>query len=346
MADNFFTALKRQTPTRLWINNPTVQETKLAIEHGAVSCTTNPTYGANMIRRDPDFARQVIRDCLKQSHDDTLVADIAQQRLVARILPMFRPIFDAGNGWDGMVSIQGDPRHDTDADHILGEAYRYRDLGPNFIAKIPATAAGLKAMEVLLADGIPVISTEVFGLAQLVASCEMYRRAAAKSGRRPAFYVTHITGIYDEYLKEYVQAQGIAIAPEVLAAAGAAVCRKLYRLMKERGYDGILLGGGARGTNHFTDFVGGAVHITINWSTAEEILAAKTPVIEKIGIETPPQVIAELEDKLPDFRKAWREGGLAVEEFAAFGPVQKFRNQFLKGWQTLLDTVKEERAKG
>ena len=69
-------------------------------------------------------------------------------------------------------------------------------------------------------------------------------------------------------------------------------------------------------------------------------------MIEKIGIETPPQVIAELEDKLPDFRKAWREGGLAVEEFAAFGPVQKFRNQFLKGWQTLLDTVKEERAKG
>ena len=105
MADNFFTRLKKQTPTRLWINNPTVQETKLSIEHGAVSCTTNPTYGANMIRRDPDFARQVIRDCLKQSSDDSLVADLAQQRLVARILPMFRPIFDAGKGWDGVVFI-------------------------------------------------------------------------------------------------------------------------------------------------------------------------------------------------------------------------------------------------
>jgi transaldolase len=346
MADNFFMALKKQTPTRLWINNPTPQEMKLSIDHGAVSCTTNPTYGANMIRRDPDYARQVIRDCLKHSPDDDVVADLVQQRMVARVLPVFRPIFDAGNGWDGVVSIQGDPRFDPDADHIIGEAYRYRDLGPNFIAKVPATAAGLRAMEVLLADGIPVISTEVFGIPQLVASCEMYRRAVAKRGIRPAFYVTHITGIFDEYLKEYAQAKGIAIAPEVLAVAGASVCRKQYRLMRERGYDGILLGGGARGTNHFTDFVGGAVHITINWSTAEEILAANTPVVEKMSIQTPSHVIAELEEKLPDFKKAWREGGLSVGQFAEFGPVQKFRNQFLKGWHTLLDTVKGERAKG
>lgn len=346
MADNFFTALKQQTPTRLWINNPTLQEVKLSIEHGAVSCTTNPTYGANMIRRDPDYARQVIRDCLKHSPDDAVVADLAQQRMVARVLPLFRPLFEAGNGWDGVVSIQGDPRFDTDADHIIGEAYRYRDLGPNFIAKIPATAAGLRAMEVLLADGIPVISTEIFGLAQLVASCEMYRRAVAKRGRRPAFYVTHITGIFDEYLKEYAQAKGISIAPEVLGVAGAAVCRKQYRLMKERGYDGILLGGGARGTCHFTDFVGGAMHITINWSTAEEILAAATPLVEKMSAQVPPHVVAELEEKLPDFRKAWREGGLGVAEFAEYGPVQKFRNQFLRGWEQLLSTVREERSKG
>jgi transaldolase len=345
MADNFFIALKKQTRTRLWINNPTVQEVKLAIEHGGVSCTTNPTYGANMIRRDGEFARQVIRECLKQSADDNAVADLVQQRLVARILPMFRPIFDAGNGWDGVVSIQGDPGYDTDADHILGEAYRYRELGPNFIAKIPATAAGLKAMEVLVADGIPVIATEIFGLSQLVVACEMYRRAATKGGTRPTFYVTHITGIFDEHLKEYVQKEGIQVAPEVLAMAGAAVCRKQYRIMKERGYDGILLGGGARGTHHFTDFVGADIHITINWSTAEEILAANTPVVERMSLETPARVIAELEEKLPDFRKAWREGGLAIEDFAEFGPVQRFRNQFIRGWNQMLEGIREERGK-
>jgi transaldolase len=343
---NFFTKLKRETPTRLWINNPTVQEAHLAIEHGGVCCTTNPTYGANMIRRDGEFARAVIRDCLKQSADDVVVADLVQQRLVTRILGIFRPLFESSQGQEGYVSIQGDPRFDTDADHIIGEALRYRSLGPNFIAKVPATAAGLKAMEYLLAEGVQVIATEIFGLSQMVATCEMYRRATAKGGKRPVFYVTHITGIFDEYLKEYVEKQGIKIAPEVLAVAGATVARRQYRIMKERGYDGILLGGGARGTHHFTDFVGGEIHITINWSTAEEILALNPPVTNRVSIETPREVIAELEQKLPDFRKAWREGELAVEEFAGYGPVQRFRNQFIRGWTQMLDTIKEERGRG
>ncbi len=346
MAENFFTKLKKETPTRLWINNPTVPEIKLALDHGAVSCTTNPTYGANMIRRDGEFARAMIRECLKQSNDDIVVADLVQQRLVARVLGMFRPLYDASKGKDGYVSIQGDPRPDTDPDHIVGEAFRYRSLGPNFIAKIPATAAGLKAMEVLIADGMPVIATEIFGLSQMVATCEMYRRAAAKGGKRPVFYVTHITGIFDEHLKEYVEKQGIKIAPEALAVAGATVARRQYRVMKERGYDGILLGGGARSTHHFTDFVGGEFHITINWSTAEEILALNPPVADRISIETPREVIAELEQKLPDFRKAWREGELAVDEFAEYGPVQRFRNQFVRGWNQMLDTIKEEPGKG
>jgi transaldolase len=346
MAENFFTTLKKETPTRLWINNPTVQEVKLSIDHGAVSCTTNPTYGANMIRRDGEFARAVIRECLKQSNDNSMVADLTQQRLVTRVLEMFRPIYEASKGKDGHVSIQGDPRADTDPDHIVGEAFRYRSLGPNFIAKIPATAAGLKAMEVLIEDGMPVIATEVFGLSQTIATCEMYRRAVAVGGKRPVFYVTHITGIFDEHLKEYAEKQGIEIAPEVLAVAGATVARRQYRIMKERGYDGILLGGGARGTHHFTDFVGGEVHITINWSTAEEILALNPPVTNRIAIETPRGVIAELEKKLPDFRKAWREGELGVEEFAEYSPVQRFRNQFIRGWTQMLDTIKEERAKG
>jgi transaldolase len=346
MAENFFTTLKQETPTRLWINNPTVEEAHLAIAHGGVSCTTNPTYGANMIRRDETFARVVIRDCLKQSPDDDVVADLVQQRLVARILEIFRPLYDASQGKDGYVSIQGDPRADTDPDHIIGEALRYRALGPNFIAKIPATAAGLKAMEQLLGEGMQVIATEIFGIAQMVATCEMYRRAAAKGGKRPVFYVTHITGIFDEHLKEYVQKNDITIAPEVLAVAGATVCRKQYRLMQERGYDGILLGGGARGTNHFTDFVGGAMHITINWSTAAEILALNPPIVNRMATETPSTVIAELEAKLPDYRKAWREGDLAPEEFAAYGPVQRFRNQFIRGWTQLLETIQEERNRG
>ena len=56
-------------------------------------------------------------------------------------------------------------------------------------------------------------------------------------------------------------------------------------------------------------------------------------------------MIDELCDKLPDFRKAYRDDGLTIEEFADFAPLQYFRNMFVKGWDTLLETVRKERSK-
>ena len=345
MADSYFLKLKAETPTRLWVNNPTVPEITAALENGAVSCTTNPTYGANMLKRDRDYASGVLDACIKDGGSVEAIADHAQQIMVARVMEYFRPVYDRSNGADGFVSIQGNPRADESAQHIIEESRSYKKLGPNLIAKIPATKAGLAAIETLLAEGLPVIATEIFGIAQMTAACEVYTKATVKLKIKPAYFVTHITGIFDEYLKETAEKQGIKIAPEVLAQAGAAVCRKQYRIMIEKGYPGIMLGGGARNTNHFTDFVGGAVHITINWSTAEEILAKNMKVEKRMSVRTRPAAIAELREKLPDFRKAWDENGLAIDDFAGYGPVQRFRNQFIRGWDALVDEI-EQRKRG
>jgi hypothetical protein len=44
-----------------------------------------------------------------------------------------------------------------------------------------------------------------------------------------------------------------------------------------------------------------------------------------------------------DFRKAFDDDGLPVEEFADYGPVQFFRNAFLKGWYLLLVEIPTRR---
>ena len=90
--------------------------------------------------------------------------------------------------------------------------------------------------------------------------------------------------------------------------------------------------------------VGGDAHVTINWSTAQEIIDADTPIVPRM-IEGDPsaEAIAELREKFPDFRKAYDEDGLTVEEFADFGPVQFFRNAFLNGWYLLLAEVAARR---
>ncbi|MBD3314784.1 MAG: hypothetical protein GF344_03275, partial [Chitinivibrionales bacterium] len=119
MKENYFAKLKEKTDTRLWVNNPTVPEVHQALEHGAVCCTTNPTYGANMLRRDTAFAEEVIDRTLGQSDNNSVVADLVQQRLVARIIELFRPLHKESEGRYGYVSIQGDPYADIDAEHIL-----------------------------------------------------------------------------------------------------------------------------------------------------------------------------------------------------------------------------------
>jgi len=339
MQTNYFTKIKEQTRTRLWVNNPTMREVENALAHGTVCCTTNPAYSANMLQRDRDFALSILKECLKESDDDNIVADLVQKQLVDRLLQAFKPTYDKSNGQEGFVSIQGNPHLDDNAANIIEEARRYRNLGQNFIAKIPATEEGFKAIETLIAEDVPIIATEIFGLPQMIYACELYSRVSKESGKHPAYYITHITGIFDEYLKNLVEREGINISPELLDQAGLAIARKQYHIFKDRGYSGTMLGGGARGNHHFTGLVGEEMHITINWSTAEDILEQDPPVENNMSIKTSEAVIEELLEKLPDFKRGWLDDGLKINEFEGYGPVQLFRNKFIYGWDQLLNEI-------
>ena len=345
MAEGYFKRLQRETPTRLWINNPTLEEADLAIAAGAISCTTNPSYSARIIKMEPDRAGRAIRAAIQERPDDQDAADVAQQRMVKEIMEKFMDLYERAPGRQGLVSIQGNPHLDDHPSQIVDEALRFRKISPNFITKIPCTAAGLKAFEQLIPEDMPIIATEVFAMAQAIEVCELYQRISQQCGKHPPFYVTHISGIFDECLAKTAEREGIQVSPQALAQAGCILAKRQYAMMRERGYDITLMGGGARGTHHFTEMVGGAVHVTINWSTADEIIKADPPLTSRIDALPDPSVVDELCDKLIDFRKAYRDNGLPVEEFGDFAPLQFFRNMFVKGWDALAETVRERRSK-
>jgi transaldolase len=119
-------------------------------------------------------------------------------------------------------------------------------------------------MEALIPHDIPLIATEVMSVSQAVYTWEMYQRVSKTCGKQPPFYVTHITGIFDEHLQTVVVREGIDITPDILWQAGRVVARKLYHMFKKRGYPGFMLCGGARRPHHFTELVGAEIHITIN----------------------------------------------------------------------------------
>jgi transaldolase len=343
VSDSYFRRLNSQTATRFWVNNPSGIEMDRAIEAGAINCTTNPAYCSKLLVSDPDYLQTVIDDVIKTTNDDEEAAVLAYRRASKRVIERFKPLYEQSHGEHGYVTMQDDPREDQDTEAVIRGVLRNRELGPNYMAKIPVIQGGLEAMESCVEENIPICATEVFSLSQAIHMCELYELSAQRTGNRPPFFVTHISGIFDEYLGKTAKREGIDIAPEVLAQAGCAIARKEYRLLKSRGYQTTLLGGGARGTHHFTEMVGGDVHVTINWSTAQEIIDANTPIVSRIDFETPARVIDELREKLPDFAKAYDEDGLSVAQFADFGPVQLFRNAFLKGWYLLLAAIPSRR---
>ncbi len=75
----------------------------------------------------------------------------------------------------------------------------------------------------------------------------------------------------------------------------------------------------------------------------QELIEADGPVAARIDVETPQAVIDELTEKFDDFRLAYGEDALPVDEYADYGPVQLFRNAFLKGWYLLLAEVASRR---
>ena len=339
MSENFFSKLNAGTENRFWINNPTAEEIRLALDHGAVACTTNPAYCSRLIGVEKEYLHSLIDDAVDQVGDIDKAAILVYQRASLRIMKAFLPLYEKESGSAGFVTMQHDPRTDDDTEATIEAMQDNRALAPNFMAKIPVIKGGIEAIEFCVEENIPICATEVFGISQARAICERYEAAARRTKHRPPMYVTHITGIFDEYIKKLVARQGIDISDEVLAWAGLSIARKEFTMLRDSGYSVTMMGGGARESYHFTGLVGGPVHVTIGWKTAEEIMASGISPSSTLDKTTPKEVIDELREKLPDFRKAYDDDGLLPGEFAGYGPVQLFRNAFLKGWYLLLAEV-------
>ena len=105
----------------------------------------------------------------------------------------------------------------------------------------------------------------------------------------------------------------------------------------DRGYPVTFIGGGARGTQHFTEMVGGDVVVTINWKgTADKLIEENPPVMERLLNPVPDYVTEELLEKLPDYRRGYTEGAIHAHEYEEFGPVVMFRDMFVNDWKRVL----------
>ena len=342
----YFHRVQEETPTRFWINNPTLAQAEKALDAGAVGCTTNPSYVSKLFSSPADMrvVKRAIDLLLPYEESDSIVAAKVQAAMLARLSDVFLPLYETSGGLSGFVTIQGDPFEETVAQKIIDEGIENRKIGPNIMVKIPVTEPGIEAIRYFVDRDMGTMATEVMGLSQAIAICEAYRAASESSGHAPAFYVTHITGILDDHFKRVVAAENIAISAEAMKYAGLSIAKREYALMAERGYPGVMIGGGARKLEDFTELVGGNLAVTINWEgTADVLIEKDQPVVPRIDAPVDERLVAELKEKLPDYSRALEPDGMKPAEFYDYGGVELFRSSFMKGWEQLLALVAERR---
>ncbi|MDE3151065.1 MAG: transaldolase [Gemmatimonadota bacterium] len=151
----------------------------------------------------------------EQIFDALAIADIRDAA------DLFRPVFERTGGSDGYVSIEVAPTLAQDTAGTLAEARRlWRAVDrKNLLVKIPATAAGLGAIQAATADGINVNVTLIFSLERYAAVMAAYiagLRARANAGLRvdavfsvASFFVSRVDTVVDRLLD-----QRIAAAPD------------------------------------------------------------------------------------------------------------------------------------
>jgi len=162
-----------QSPWIDFIDRDLIASGKLKemVADGIRGLTSNPTIFAKAVatgQYDELIRREIAAgDDARQIYEEIAVADVGD---AADIL---RAVYDESGGTDGFASIEVEPELSDDTDGTLARARELWGLldRPNVFIKIPATEAGIPAVEGAIAEGINVNVTLMF-------SVEVYRRIA------------------------------------------------------------------------------------------------------------------------------------------------------------------------
>ena len=181
-------------------------------EDAVVGVTSNPTIFQKAIAEGDAYDDQM-REVLGEEDDLKEVFLKLAVQDVQNACDLFRRVWDEGKGQDGYVSIEVDPNLAYDTQATIDEAQRLHELvdKPNCFVKIPATAAGLPAIEEMIARGRSINVTLIFSLQRYAEVVEAYLRGLERlveSGGDPgpvasvaSFFVSRVDTEADKRLE-------------------------------------------------------------------------------------------------------------------------------------------------
>jgi transaldolase len=324
-----------------------VDELEYALSFGAVGATCNPTIVVDVWNKDAARWRARAGE-LGRAHPTASVTDIAWlvvEDMSVTGARLLEPVYEAQAGRQGRLSIQTDPTLYRSPDALVEQALHFDGLAPNVIVKLPATAAGVEAIEEATYRGVSINVTVSFTTAQCLATAEAIERglrrrdAEGLDTSRMGPVVTLMAGRVEDWLRVLVDRDGIIVDPDALPWSGIAVFKRAYREFQTRGYRARLLCAAIRHHLHWSQLIGGDVVLALPSAWQKRFNGSDVEVRARIDDPVDPRHVDDLRRHLPDFERALEPDGLSVDEFDAFGPTARTLRAFIGSRQELIRLV-------
>src|ERR1019366_2519226 len=189
---------------------------RLIDEDGLRGVTSNPTIFQKAISGSQDYAEQLEKLARAGSHVSHIYEELVLQD-IGNAADVLRSVYDANDGADGFISLEVSPLLANDTKATIEEAKRlFTHLNrPNVMIKVPATPAGLPAVEELLFSGLNINITLIFAVEVYEQVAEAYikaleRRAAAglsvdRIASVASFFVSRIDSMVDKQLGQLAE---------------------------------------------------------------------------------------------------------------------------------------------
>jgi len=216
------------------------------IEHdGLAGETSNPTIFEKAIAETSDYRDEIGAMARHGLGAETIIQTLTVAD-VQSACDLFRPLHDRTGGRDGFVSLEVSPHLAHDSRRTLDEARRlWAAIGrPNAMIKVPATREGLFAIRELIAEGVNVNVTLLFGLLRYHEVVDAFLSGMEERADRgkplgrvasvASFFLSRIDALIDPLLEERLRGKGpqAELARELHGQVAIASAKAAYGMFR------------------------------------------------------------------------------------------------------------------
>lgn len=215
---------------------------RLIRDDGISGVTSNPAIFEKAIAKHAEYDVAIVQLARRGLDAQKIYEELAIED-VCRAADLLRDVYESSRRRDGYVSLEVSPQLAYDTAATLAEAKRLwsRVARPNLMIKVPATREGLHAIRELIAVGINVNATLLFGVARYREVVESYfagledRLASGGALDHVAsvasFFLSRIDTLVDRFLDRVNRAQARELRGQTAIACASLAYHEYQGLM-------------------------------------------------------------------------------------------------------------------